>query len=49
MLDDDQRQVAELQEMLLEDGNLHDDMGRKRKFQWEDTGGILTNNNCDIT
>ncbi|XP_050439516.1 otolith matrix protein OMM-64-like [Adelges cooleyi] len=38
MLDDDKRQVAELQEMLLEDGDLHSDMGRKRKFQWDDGG-----------
>ncbi|XP_050530441.1 MATH and LRR domain-containing protein PFE0570w-like isoform X2 [Daktulosphaira vitifoliae] len=42
MLDDDQRQISELQEMLLEDGNLHNDLGRKRKFQWEDTGDDLS-------
>uniref|UniRef100_A0A2S2QI87 Claspin n=1 Tax=Sipha flava TaxID=143950 RepID=A0A2S2QI87_9HEMI len=36
LLDDDQQQVSALKEMLLEDGELHTDSGRKRKFQWED-------------
>lgn len=38
LLDDDQQQVSALKEMLLEDGELHSDSGRKRKFQWGDTG-----------
>lgn len=38
LLDDDQQQVTALKEMLLEDGDLHSDSTRKRKFQWDETG-----------
>ncbi|VVC28849.1 Hypothetical protein CINCED_3A012726 [Cinara cedri] len=36
LLDDDIKQVTELKERLLEDGELYSDTGRKRKFQWGD-------------
>lgn len=29
--------------MLLEDGDLHSDSGRKRKFQWDEYGQIILN------
>ena len=36
MLDDDQRDVRLLQDMLFEDGDLHSDgAGRERKFKWK--------------
>lgn len=38
LLDDDIKQVTELKERLLEDGELYSDTGRKRKFQWGDNG-----------
>ncbi len=38
MLDDDQNDVRMLQEMLLEDGELHSDNKRERKFQWKGLG-----------
>jgi len=41
LLDDDQNQVNVLKEMLLEDGDLHSDSGRKRKFQWSEAGLII--------
>lgn len=39
MLDDDNREVKILQEMLLEDGELHG-TGRKRQFRWKNIGNI---------
>lgn len=39
VLDDDQRDVRMLQEMLFEDGDLHaDGAGRERKFKWKNIG-----------
>lgn len=38
LLDDDQREVRLLQEMLLEDGELHSNTNRQRKFQWKNLG-----------
>ncbi|XP_049785254.1 claspin isoform X2 [Schistocerca cancellata] len=35
VLDDDQRNVRLLQELLLEDGELHSEGGRERKFRWK--------------
>lgn len=36
VLDDDQREVRILQELLLEDGEFHSDgPGRERKFRWK--------------
>ncbi|XKL62416.1 hypothetical protein PGB90_002249 [Kerria lacca] len=35
ILDDDQKDVRMLQEMLLEDGELHSDGKRERKFKWK--------------
>ncbi|XP_065223021.1 claspin-like [Planococcus citri] len=35
LLDDDQHDVRLLKEMLLEDGELHSDAKRQRKFQWK--------------
>lgn len=41
LLDDDQQQVTALKEMLLEDGDLHSDFNRKRKFQWDEVGKFI--------
>lgn len=39
MLDEDRRDVRILQEMLLEDGELHSDTGgRERQFRWKNVG-----------
>lgn len=39
MLDEDRRDVRILQEMLLEDGELHSDTGgRERQFRWRNVG-----------
>lgn len=39
ILDDDQRDVRMLQELLFEDGDLHTDgSGRERKFKWRNIG-----------
>lgn len=43
-MDDDQQQVNALKDMLLEDGNLHSDSGRKRKFQWDEAGSGINHN-----
>ena len=37
ILDQDQREVRLFQEAFLEDGELHSDNGRARKFRWKDT------------
>ena len=37
ILDQDQREVRLFQEAFLEDGELHSDNGRTRKFRWKDT------------
>ena len=37
ILDDDQREVRLFQEAFLEDGELHSDNARSRKFRWKDT------------
>ena len=37
-MDDDQKNVRLLQEILLEDGELHADAQRSRKFQWKNLG-----------
>ena len=38
-MDEDQREVRLIQEMLLEDGELHSEgPGRERKFRWKDIG-----------
>lgn len=39
-MDDDQKNVRLLQELLLEDGELHSDGQRTRKFQWKSTGKL---------
>lgn len=40
-MDDDQREVRLIQEMLLEDGELHsEEPGRERKFRWKDIGSF---------
>ena len=40
LLDDDQRDVRLFQEAFLEDGELHSENGRTRRFKWKDTGSI---------
>nr|CAD7599882.1 unnamed protein product [Timema genevievae] len=41
ILDDDQREVRILQELLLEDGELHSEGGgRERKFRWKNVDGL---------
>lgn len=37
MLDDDTREVKLLQELLLEDGEMHG-TGRQRQFKWKNIG-----------
>ena len=37
VLDDDQREIRLFQEAFLEDGELHSDNTRTRKFRWKDT------------
>ena len=38
-MDEDRREVRLLQEMLLEDGELHSEGGgRERKFRWKNIG-----------
>lgn len=37
LLDDDKREVRLLQELLLEDGEMHG-TGRERKFRWKNAG-----------
>ncbi|KAL6589979.1 hypothetical protein ACP70R_050177 [Stipagrostis hirtigluma subsp. patula] len=39
LMDDDQKDVRYLQEILLEDGDLHADGQRSRKFQWKNLNG----------
>lgn len=41
LLDDDQKQVTTIKEMLFEEGDLFSDSSRKRKFQWET--GLIKN------
>ena len=41
VLDDDQREVRMLQELLFDDGDLHTDgSGRERKFKWKNLGNV---------
>merc|ERR1711893_433997 len=35
LLDEDKREVRLFQEAFLEDGELHSDKGRERKFRWK--------------
>ncbi|XP_044728929.1 claspin [Chrysoperla carnea] len=37
ILDEDKRDVRILQELLLEDGDLHSDKGRQRQFRWKNS------------
>jgi hypothetical protein len=41
ILDDDNREVKFLQELLLEDGEMHG-TGRKRQFRWKTLGTVAT-------
>ena len=41
VLDDDQREIRLFQEAFLEDGELHSDNTRSRKFRWKDTDGDI--------
>ncbi|XP_018573516.1 claspin-like [Anoplophora glabripennis] len=43
MLDDDTREVKLLQEMLLEDGELHG-TGRERQFKWKNIDSVIESN-----
>lgn len=38
VLDEDQRDVRLLQDMLFEDGDLHSGTGRERRFKWKNVG-----------
>lgn len=38
LLDEDQKEVRMLQEMLFEDGDLYSESGRERKFKWKNIG-----------
>lgn len=40
MLDEDKRDVKFLQELLLEDGELHG-AGRQRQFRWKNIGKVI--------
>ena len=37
-LDEDQREIRLMQEAFLEDGELHSDNTRNRKFRWKNVG-----------
>jgi hypothetical protein len=38
MMDEDQREVKILQELLFDDGDLHEGAGRERRFKWKNIG-----------
>jgi hypothetical protein len=38
LLDDDKREIRLIQEAFLEDGELHSEQGRERKFRWKGIG-----------
>lgn len=40
LLDDDTREVKLLQELLLEDGEMHG-TGRQRQFKWKNIGTVF--------
>lgn len=48
LLDDDQKDVRMLKEMLFEDGDLHSDGKRQRKFQWTNLGELSPSSNLPV-
>ena len=40
LLDDDQREIRLFKEAFLEDGELHSDNARTRRFKWKDAGTL---------
>lgn len=42
-MDQDKREVRILQELYLEDGDLHSDKGRQRQFKWKNAAGDFGN------